>query len=102
MLRPLLLSHPFLVHRYGSDKPDLRYDLAFEDVSAAVAECGFKVFAGAVADGGSVKCIRVPEGKRISNTRIKPRGDIANEAVAAGRRVGAVAAGGRGGGCSSR
>ncbi len=37
-----------------------------------------------MAGGGCVKAIRVPDGKRISNTRIKPKGDIANEAVAAG------------------
>lgn len=42
------------------------------------------MFSGAVAGGGCVKAIRVPDGKRISNTRIKPKGDIANEAVAAG------------------
>lgn len=46
--------------------------------------CCYRVFAGAVADGGCVKAIRVPDGKRISNSRIKPKGDIANEAVAAG------------------
>lgn len=42
------------------------------------------MFSGAVADGGCVKLIRVPDGKRISNSRIKPKGDVANEAVAAG------------------
>jgi hypothetical protein len=42
------------------------------------------VFAGAVAEGGCVKAIRVPEGKRLSNSRLKPKGDVANEAVAAG------------------
>lgn len=43
-----------------------------------------RVFAGAVADGGIVKAIVVPDGKRISNSRVKPKGDISNEAVAAG------------------
>ena len=42
------------------------------------------MFAGAVEDGGVVRAIRVPDGKRISNSRIKPKGDIANEAVAGG------------------
>lgn len=37
------------------------------------------MFAGAVADGGIVKGIRVPEGSSISNSRIKPKGDIASE-----------------------
>jgi len=43
-----------------------------------------RVFAGAVADGGSVKALCIPDGSRISNSRVKPKGDIANEAVAAG------------------
>ncbi|KAF5838998.1 tRNA synthetases class II-domain-containing protein [Dunaliella salina] len=70
--------------RYGSDKPDLRYGLEHVDVSMHVKDCGFKVFSGAVAEGGCVKAIRVPAGKRVSNSRIKPKGDIANEAVAGG------------------
>lgn len=43
-----------------------------------------RVFAGAVADGGIVKAIRVPDGVRISNSRVKPKGDVCNEAVAGG------------------
>ncbi|EFJ50305.1 hypothetical protein VOLCADRAFT_58252 [Volvox carteri f. nagariensis] len=78
------MSYAEAMDKYGSDKPDLRYGLEFVNLSEVVRECGFKVFSGAVADGGVVKAIRVPDGKRISNTRIKPRGDIANEAVAAG------------------
>ena len=38
---------------------------------------GFKVFSGAVAAGGSVKCIAVPGGNdALSNVRIKPGGDV--------------------------
>lgn len=62
-----------------------RYGLEFTDVSSAVAGCTFRVFAGALADGGCVKLIRVPEGKRISNSRLKPpKGDVVAEAVSAG------------------
>ena len=43
-----------------------------------------RVFSGAVASGGVVKAIRVPDGARISNSRLKPKGDVANEAAAAG------------------
>jgi aspartyl-tRNA synthetase len=46
---------------------------------------GFKVFSGAVAAGGSVKCIAVPGGNEaISNVRIKPGGDVFSEAQKAG------------------
>ena len=90
-LRGVDLPRPFrrmtyaeAMGRYGSDKPDLRYGLDFKDVSSAVAGCAFKVFAGAVAEGGVVKAIVVPDGKRLSNSRVKPKGDVCNEAVAAG------------------
>lgn len=38
--------------------------------------CG-RVFSGAIAAGGVVKVLRVPDGSSISNSRIKPKGDIA-------------------------
>lgn len=50
--------------------------------------CAHRVFASAVAEGGVVKAIRVPDGKRLSNSRLKPKGDVANEAVAGGGWVG--------------
>lgn len=40
------------------------------------------MFAGAVAEGGIVKGMRVPEGKRISNSRVKPKGDVSSEPAA--------------------
>ena len=40
---------------YGSDKPDLRFDMKITDVSDAVADCGFGVFTGALASGGVVR-----------------------------------------------
>lgn len=43
--------------RYGSDKPDTRFGLELQDISDIVRDCGFKVFTGAVAMGGSVRCI---------------------------------------------
>jgi len=46
--------------KYGVDKPDLRCDLILCDVSAPSAKSGFKIFEGAVANGGIVKCLRVP------------------------------------------
>ena len=42
---------------YGSDKPDLRYDLHLQDVTEQARGCGFGVFAGAVEDGGVVKVL---------------------------------------------
>ena len=73
--------------KYGSDRPDTRFGLELVDVSDIVKDSGFKVFSGAVASGGVVKVLPIPEGNdAISNVRIKPKGDIFNEAVAAGAK----------------
>ena len=40
---------------YGSDKPDLRFDMKLIDVTDVVRGCGFGVFTGAIEAGGSVR-----------------------------------------------
>lgn len=42
---------------YGSDKPDMRFDMLINDLSDIAGKCGFKVFSSAVAAGGSVRAI---------------------------------------------
>lgn len=51
------LTHKEALERYGSDKPDTRFGMELIDVADLVGKTGFKVFANAVAGGGSVKCI---------------------------------------------
>lgn len=48
------------IARWGSDKPDLRFGMELQDVSAIAAKSGFRVFAATVAQGGQVKGIVVP------------------------------------------
>lgn len=43
------------MNRYGSDKPDTRFEMELKDVSEVVAGCGFAVFTGALEKGGSVR-----------------------------------------------
>ena len=43
--------------RFGSDKPDTRFGMELKDVSEVVKDCEFAVFAGALANGGSVRGI---------------------------------------------
>jgi aspartyl-tRNA synthetase len=50
------------MERYGSDKPDTRFGLELVNLSDLLGGCGFGVFSGAVAAGGSVRGIRVPKG----------------------------------------
>lgn len=41
--------------RYGSDKPDTRFGMELINVTDVVNDCGFGVFSGAVANGGTVR-----------------------------------------------
>jgi aspartyl-tRNA synthetase len=50
------------IDRFGSDKPDLRYALEIEDVSALLRGTKFGLFADALGLGGRVKALRVPGG----------------------------------------
>ena len=47
------------MRRYGVDKPDTRFGLELTDLSDLLADTEFKVFAGALASGGSVRAINV-------------------------------------------
>ena len=48
--------------RFGSDKPDLRFGFELKDISDIVKDCGFGVFSGPVAAGGSVRLINIEGG----------------------------------------
>ncbi|ABJ68170.1 aspartyl-tRNA synthetase [Pediococcus pentosaceus ATCC 25745] len=48
--------------RFGTDQPDVRFGMELKDISSIVADSEFKVFSGAVANGGVVKAIAVPDG----------------------------------------
>ncbi|AXY67398.1 aspartate--tRNA ligase [Thermosynechococcus sichuanensis E542] len=81
------LSYQEAMDRYGTDKPDTRYGLELVDVSDILKDSGFKVFSGAIAQGGVVKILPIPNGNdRISNVRIKPGGDLFQEATTAGAK----------------
>ncbi|AFZ58700.1 aspartate--tRNA ligase [Anabaena cylindrica FACHB-243] len=81
------LPYAEAMKRYGSDKPDTRYDLELVDVSDVLKDSGFKVFREAIANGGIVKILPIPNGNdAISNVRIKPGGDIFKEAAEAGAK----------------
>ena len=51
------LPYKEAMDRYGSDKPDTRFDLELINVSDIVADSGFQVFSSVVKNGGSVRAI---------------------------------------------
>ena len=51
------LTYKDAITKYGSDKPDTRYDMQITDISELVKNCEFSVFTGAIAAGGSVRAV---------------------------------------------
>ena len=51
------MTYKEAVESYGSDKPDIRFDMKIQDISDLVKDCGFGVFTGAIENGGSVRAI---------------------------------------------
>ncbi len=59
------------MHRYGSDKPDLRVKIEFTELTDVMADVDFKVFSGpATTPGGRVVALRVPGGAEMSRGEI--------------------------------
>ena len=60
-----VMTYQEAMHLYGSDKPDLRVNLKFAEVTDVMADVDFKVFSGAATmKGGRVVALRVPGGAR--------------------------------------
>ena len=51
------MTYTEAMESYGTDKPDTRFDMKIKDISDLVKDCGFGVFSGTVADGGTVRAI---------------------------------------------
>jgi len=70
------ITYKEAMERYGSDKPDTRFGLELKNVSDLVKGCGFKVFADAVANGGSVRAINAKGcGSKFSRKEIDALGE---------------------------
>ncbi len=57
-------------NRFGSDKPDMRYEMELQDVSEIVKGSGFAVFTGAIENKGVVKALPVQGGAEFSRKDI--------------------------------
>lgn len=62
---------------YGSDKPDLRFEMPIVEVSDIFANSAFSVFANAVKNGGVVKCLRTKGAASLSRKEIDDLTDLA-------------------------
>jgi aspartyl-tRNA synthetase len=63
--------------RYGSDKPERRIKLELAELSDVVAQSEFKVFAGALASGGVVRALPVPDADSLSRSELDKLSEVA-------------------------
>nr|MBP3598433.1 aspartate--tRNA ligase [Eubacterium sp.] len=70
--------------RFGSDKPDTRFDMELQDVTEVVKSCGFGVFTGAIENGGSVRGINAKGQGAMPRKKIDALVDFAKEYGAKG------------------
>ena len=65
------LSYAYVMDRYGTDHPDIRFDLSLVEISDLASEGNFGVFRNALAAKGMVKGIRVPGAGGYSRKEIE-------------------------------
>ena len=58
------LTYKEAMERFGSDKPDTRFEMEIQDISDLVKNCGFGVFTSAIENGGSVRAIVAKNGAK--------------------------------------
>ncbi len=89
-----LIAEPFpricyqdALDQYGSDRPDIRFDLRSIDISQIAGRCAFPVFVENVKSGKKVKCMRVPGvAGALSGTQLRK---VAKDLEDMARRAGA-------------
>jgi len=72
------------IEQYGSDKPDLRFEMKLVELTDVFAESAFGVFKSAVDKGGAVKAICVKNGASLSRSQIDNFTEVAKAEGAGG------------------
>ncbi len=71
------------VEKYGSDRPDTRFGLELFDVTDIMQASSFEAFKGVIADGGTVRAIKIPG---IANYSRKDMDDVRSLAISFGAK----------------
>lgn len=86
-----IVNKPFLripyqecLVKYGSDKPDLRFDLEIKPITEMVKDCGFSVFADIASKGGVVHALKVDGGAKFTRKEIDELTELAKTKGAKG------------------
>src|SRR5687767_3200634 len=59
------------MERYGSDKPDLRFDMPLSDVTEEMRTLGLDTFPGLIAEGARSRALVLPAAGAVSGTRLR-------------------------------
>src|SRR6185503_12684857 len=78
------MTYTEAMERYGSDRPDIRYDLSLFDASDAFRDSDFAITRAALEKGGRVRGIRIPGGGAFSRKQVDELEAIAKSAGASG------------------
>ena len=78
------LTYAEAMDRFGTDKPDLRFGLELVDLSAALGQSAFGIFAETVRTGGVIKGIAAPGCANYSRKDLDAITDLAKQAGARG------------------
>ncbi len=78
------LSFAESMERYGTDKPDLRFGLEFQDHTELLSQADFRVFQETVSSGARIRGIVVPGGAALSRKDLDHLAEVAKTAGAAG------------------
>jgi aspartyl-tRNA synthetase len=70
--------------RYGTDKPDLRYDLEIVDVTDVLQRADFRLFQGVQGTAQRIRGLRIPGGARLSRKELDELQEVARRGGAAG------------------
>ncbi|MBC7327531.1 aspartate--tRNA ligase [bacterium] len=81
------ISYYEAMERFGTDKPDMSFDMELKDVTDILSGSSFRVFADAVRDGKCIKAIKVPQSFTITRQMVDRLTDMAKEEGAKGLAV---------------
>lgn len=84
-VKPPFIQMPWqeAMDRFGSDKPDTRFDLELFDVTDIMQASTFEAFKGVIAAGGTVRAIRIPG---VANYSRKDMDDVRSLAISFGAK----------------
>ncbi|MBI2119102.1 MAG: aspartate--tRNA ligase [Elusimicrobia bacterium] len=64
------ISYEEALNRFGSDKPDLRYEMELKDVTDDLKDSSFQIFSNAVKENGVIKALCFKGGAKLSRSEI--------------------------------